>query len=84
MFPPALALNLETPPLTRGILLLGSDSLFSLGNTPAYTGNMASLHPAHLFLKKHPRLHGEYPLESVRGYYRYETPPLTRGIFNVD
>ena len=74
--------DLETPPLARGRLLLEINRGERKGNTPACAGKTSRGFPLGFFCRKHPRLRGE-DIDAKTGKDRAtETPPLARGRHN--
>ena len=74
---------LETPPLSRGILISIYITFQQLRNTPALTGNTFADKTFIIVSEKHPRSHGEYSFLPSVIKAIWETPPLSRGIPRV-
>ena len=72
--------HLETPPYARGIPSHQLLRTCPRGNTPVCTGNTAHVCGEDIWIRKHPRMHGEYTSPSLIPLASRETPPYARGI----
>ena len=71
---------LGSPPLARGILLVGSVHISDIGITPACAGNTSRSCFGLATARDHPRLRGEYIQLSAYPDLFPGSPPLARGI----
>ena len=74
---------LGSPPLTRGIHSVDDGQQQPHGITPAYAGNTIVPGCFAVFRWDHPRLRGEYQVESDDRRTIQGSPPLTRGILSI-
>ena len=72
-----------SPPLTRGIHSVDDGQQQPHGITPAYAGNTIVPGCFAVFRWDHPRLRGEYQVESDDRRTIQGSPPLTRGILSI-
>lgn len=69
-----------SPPHTRGIWRKKGKARYLQGLTPAYAGNIHIKCHCKLCQWAHPRIRGEYELESASKAWQTGSPPHTRGI----
>ena len=75
-----ILLGWGSPPLARGIQLIPSWRVASIGITPACAGNTPLIRLRALWSGDHPRLRGEYQCCGITPNLSVGSPPLARGI----
>ena len=72
-----------SPPHTRGILYTSSSGRNVSRFTPAYAGNIASAPYTTGISQVHPRIRGEYEMQTLMLLAHLGSPPHTRGILRL-